>query len=100
MTWIIQHKSPVRIGIFALLLIAILGPWGYEYDNVLLAEKSSKPFLLVRVCLGVRQKPNICYPSEQLEFTWEGQDENDPVLGSGWLMFSGKDKLKGKSSST
>lgn len=32
---------------------------------------------------------------ERFEFTWEGQDENDPVLGSGWLKLSGKDKLRG-----
>jgi uncharacterized protein YndB with AHSA1/START domain len=32
---------------------------------------------------------------ERFEFTWEGQDENDPVFGSGWLKFSGKDKLSG-----
>jgi hypothetical protein len=29
MTWIIQHKNQVRIGVFALLLIAILG---VDYD--------------------------------------------------------------------
>ena len=33
---------------------------------------------------------------EQFEFTWEGQDENDPVFGSGWLKFSGKDKARGR----
>jgi len=32
---------------------------------------------------------------ERFEFTWEGQDENDPALGSGWLKFSGKDKARG-----
>jgi len=56
MTWIIQHKSQGRIGVFALLLIAILGHWGYEYDGVPLAENSSKPVLLVRVCVGVGQE--------------------------------------------
>jgi len=34
--------------------------------------------------------------TERFEFTWEGQDECDPALGSGWLRFSGKDKLKGR----
>jgi len=33
---------------------------------------------------------------ERFEFTWEGQDENEPALGSGWLRFSGNDKLKGR----
>ena len=33
---------------------------------------------------------------ERFEFTWEGQDECDPALGSGWLRLSGKDKLKGR----
>jgi hypothetical protein len=32
---------------------------------------------------------------ERFEFTWEGQDENDPTLGSGWLKLSGKDKARG-----
>lgn len=34
--------------------------------------------------------------TERFEFTWEGQDECDPALGSGWLRLSGKDKLKGR----
>jgi len=34
--------------------------------------------------------------AERFEFTWEGQDECDPALGSGWLMLSGKDNLKGR----
>jgi hypothetical protein len=33
---------------------------------------------------------------ERFEFTWEGQDENDPAFGSGWLKLSGKDKGKGR----
>ena len=66
MTWIIQHKSQVRIGVFALLLIAILGPWGYEYDGVPLVENSSKPVLLIRVCVGAGEEPKIGYPSEHL----------------------------------
>jgi len=32
---------------------------------------------------------------ERFEFTWEGQDENDPALGSGWLKLSGKNKAHG-----
>ncbi|HVN55658.1 MAG TPA: hypothetical protein VMT46_15090 [Anaerolineaceae bacterium] len=32
---------------------------------------------------------------ERFEFTWEGQDENDPAFGSGWLKLSGKDKVSG-----
>jgi len=34
--------------------------------------------------------------AEGFEFTWEGQDENDPVSGSGWLMLAGKDNVKGR----
>ena len=34
--------------------------------------------------------------AERFEFTWEGQDENDPALGSGWLKLSGDDKVKGR----
>jgi len=33
---------------------------------------------------------------ERFEFTWEGQDENDPVLGSGWLRFRDENHLEGK----
>jgi hypothetical protein len=33
---------------------------------------------------------------ERFEFTWDGQDENDPAFGSGWLKLSGKDKAKGR----
>jgi hypothetical protein len=32
---------------------------------------------------------------ERFEFTWDGQDENDPAFGSGWLKLSGKDKVSG-----
>ena len=32
----------------------------------------------------------------RFEFTWEGQDENDPVLGSGWLSFRDKNSLEGR----
>ena len=34
--------------------------------------------------------------TERFEFTWEGNDENDPASGSGWLKFSGSEKLKGR----
>jgi hypothetical protein len=33
---------------------------------------------------------------ERFEFTWEGQDENDPAFGSGWLKLSGKEKARGR----
>ena len=33
---------------------------------------------------------------ERFDFTWEGQDENDPALGSGWLKLSGNDRVKGR----
>lgn len=33
---------------------------------------------------------------ERFEFTWEGQDENVPAFGSGWLKLYGQDKVKGK----
>jgi hypothetical protein len=37
---------------------------------------------------------------ERFEFTWEGQDENDPAFRSGWQKLSGKDKSKEGLSST
>lgn len=33
---------------------------------------------------------------KRFEFTFEGNDENDPVCGSGWLELTEKDKLKGE----
>ncbi|MCK4730364.1 MAG: hypothetical protein KAT28_03530 [Candidatus Aenigmarchaeota archaeon] len=33
---------------------------------------------------------------KRFEFTFEGNDENDPVCGSGWLELKEKDKLKGE----
>ena len=33
---------------------------------------------------------------ERFEFTWDGQDEMDPVSGCGWLRVSGADKLRGR----
>ncbi len=33
---------------------------------------------------------------ERFDFTWDGQDENDPVLGSGWLKLSGNDRVTGR----
>ena len=28
-------------------------------------------------------------------FTWEGQDEMDPMTGSGWMRLKGKDEVEG-----
>lgn len=33
---------------------------------------------------------------EKLEFTWEGNDENDEAFGSGWLKLKDKNALEGK----
>ena len=33
---------------------------------------------------------------EKLEFTWEGNDENDEAFGSGWLKLKNKNTLEGK----
>jgi len=33
---------------------------------------------------------------ERFEFTWEGQDESDPVCGSGWLELVEKEKARGR----
>jgi hypothetical protein len=33
---------------------------------------------------------------ERFEFTWEGQDENDPAIGSGWLKLSDENNLEGR----
>ncbi len=34
--------------------------------------------------------------TERFEFTWEGQDEMDPVSGSGWLKMSTPDRVEGR----
>ncbi len=33
---------------------------------------------------------------DRFEFTWEGQDEMDPVSGSGWLKSTGQNRGEGK----
>jgi hypothetical protein len=33
---------------------------------------------------------------ELLEFTWDGSDENDEAMGSGWLKLKDKNTLEGK----
>jgi len=54
MAWIIQHKNWVRIAVLALLIITILGPWGYAHDGVPPAEWCQPPFLLLENgnCVG------------------------------------------------
>ena len=34
--------------------------------------------------------------TERFEFTWEGQDEMDPVTGSGWLKMSTPNRVEGR----
>jgi flagellar hook assembly protein FlgD len=33
---------------------------------------------------------------EKLEFTWDGNDENDEAFGSGWLKLKNKNTLEGR----
>lgn len=33
---------------------------------------------------------------EKLEFTWDGNDENDEAFGSGWLKLKSENALEGK----
>jgi hypothetical protein len=33
---------------------------------------------------------------EKLEFTWDGNDENDEAFGSGWLKLKDKNTMEGK----
>jgi len=33
---------------------------------------------------------------EKLDFTWEGNDENDAVFGSGWIKMKEKDIIEGR----
>ena len=33
---------------------------------------------------------------ERFAFTWEGNDECDPALGSGWLRMKGENAVEGK----
>ncbi len=54
MAGISQHKNWVRMLVFVLLLIAILGPWAYEGDGVPPPEFCHPPFLLLENgnCVG------------------------------------------------
>ena len=37
-----------------------------------------------------------CGDEERFVFTWEGNDENDPALGAGWLRMTGENTVEGK----
>lgn len=50
-------------------------------------------FGLVRGTIDYRIKKNG--EVERLEFTWEGQDENDEVMGRGWVVLK-NDHLEGR----
>ena len=54
MAWMSQHKNWIRMLVFMLLLIAILGPWSYEGDGVPPPSYSHPPFLLLENgnCVG------------------------------------------------
>ncbi len=54
MAWMSQHKNWVRMLVFVLLLIAILGPWAYEGDGVPPPSYCHPPFLLLENgnCVG------------------------------------------------
>jgi hypothetical protein len=54
MAWINQYKLWIRIAGFTLLIIAILGPWGYTHDGVPPPEWCHPPFLLLAngSCVG------------------------------------------------
>jgi hypothetical protein len=54
MAWMRQHKNWVLLAVFVLLLIAILGPWGYEGDGVPPPEFCHPPFILLENgnCVG------------------------------------------------
>jgi len=56
----IQHKNLVRIGIFVLLFIAFLGPWGYHHDSPP-AEWCQKPFLLLENGSCAGRQPGTYY---------------------------------------
>ena len=37
-----------------------------------------------------------CGDEERFVFTWEGNDENDPALGAGWVRMEGENSVEGK----
>ena len=44
---------------------------------------------------GIDYRIEKCGEFERLEFSWEGQDENDPALGRGYVMLK-EDFIEGK----
>ena len=56
----IQHKNLVRLGIFMLLVIAFLGPWGYHHDSPP-AEWCQPPFLLLENGSCAGRQPGTYY---------------------------------------
>jgi hypothetical protein len=55
MSWINEHKNVGRVAVLMLLLVAIMGPWGYTSDGVPPPEWCHDPFILLEDgrCVGL-----------------------------------------------
>jgi hypothetical protein len=63
MSWMSRHKNWIRLLVFVLVLIAVLGPWGYEGDGVPPPEFCDPPYLLLRtVTVDGCRAPTSFYP--------------------------------------
>ena len=56
----IHHKNLVRLGLFMLMVIAFLGPWGYHHDSPP-AEWCQPPFLLLENGSCAGRQPGTFY---------------------------------------
>jgi len=76
--------------------------WDEDYFNMVtqayidIKSNSSGTFQFGLVEGGIDGKV-VNYPDgKRFEFTWEGNDENDPASGSGWVRLKGEDLLEGE----
>ncbi|MBE9128638.1 MULTISPECIES: hypothetical protein [unclassified Coleofasciculus] len=82
-----------------------MGMWDEDYFNmevqayIKIASNNCGDFQfgLVSGILHGRVVDNVDIEGKKrLEFTWEGNDECDPALGSGWIRLKDKDSIEGE----
>jgi len=83
-------------------IIAEMEMWDAEYFNmevqayVRIGADGMGDFQFGLVSGGIDGEVVKIGNVERFEFTWEGQDEMDPVSGSGWLKSRGKNGVDGR----
>jgi hypothetical protein len=71
--------------------IELVGPGFLEFDRDRLGRLG---FIAVEGQLDWREVVRDGHPG--VEFSWEGDDDGDPVTGRGWAVLTGEDTLDGR----